>query len=150
MVERDFDAGVTKLRLRADGETLVGVEFIDRCERGGSSEVVDEAERQLRDYFAGRRREFDLALDARGTAFQRRVWDALLEIPYGGTWSYADLAERVGSPRGFRAVGAANGRNPLAIVIPCHRVINSGGKLGGYGGGLPLKKKLLELEGVPC
>lgn len=150
MVERDVDVGVTKLRLRADGETLVGVEFIERCERGGSSGFLDKVERQLSEYFAGRRRVFDLPLDARGTAFQRRVWDALLEIPFGETWSYAALAGRVGSPLGFRAVGSANGRNPLAIVIPCHRVINSGGKLGGYGGGLPLKRKLLELEGIAC
>ena len=101
---------------------------------------------QLRDYFSGRRRSFDLPLDPQGTEFQRRVWKALSEIPYGETRSYRDIAAAVGLPRAVRAVGAANGRNPLPVVVPCHRVIGVDGKLVGYAGGLRLKKLLLELE----
>jgi O-6-methylguanine DNA methyltransferase len=104
--------------------------------------------RELEQYFAGRRREFSFELDLRGTEFQRRCWQALLSIPYGETRTYADIARAVGQPRGFRAVGMANHDNPVAIVVPCHRVIASDGTLGGYGGGLPAKRLLLELEGV--
>jgi O-6-methylguanine DNA methyltransferase len=103
---------------------------------------------QLTEYFAGKRRVFDLPLDLRGTAFQLRCWNALLEIPYGETRTYAQIARRVDSPRGFRAVGQANHDNPVAIVVPCHRVLTSSGSLGGYGGGLHIKQRLLELEGA--
>jgi methylated-DNA-[protein]-cysteine S-methyltransferase len=105
-----------------------------------------EAVRQLDEYFAGTRRRFDLPLAPAGTPFQQRVWQGLTEIPYGETISYAELARRIGRPAAVRAVGAANGRNPLAIVVPCHRVIGSDGRLVGYGGGLPVKAALLELE----
>lgn len=108
--------------------------------------VLAEATRQLDAYFAGKLREFDLPLLARGTPFQRTVWNALREIPYGETVSYADVARRVGRPSAVRAVGAANGRNPLAIVVPCHRVIGSDGSLTGYAGGLEMKRALLTLE----
>lgn len=108
--------------------------------------VVSETLRQLREYFAGRRKDFDLPLDPAGTAFQRTVWKRLQEIPYGETISYGELARRVGNPKASRAVGSANGKNPIPIVIPCHRVIASGGKLGGFGGGLPTKEALLALE----
>lgn len=112
-----------------------------------------EAVRQLNAYFAGTLREFDLPLAPAGTPFQQRVWRALREIPYGETLSYGELARRIARPAAVRAVGAANGRNPLAIVVPCHRVIGRDGRLVGYGGGLPAKKLLLELErrgaGVP-
>jgi methylated-DNA-[protein]-cysteine S-methyltransferase len=101
---------------------------------------------QLRAYFAGELREFHLPLDLRGTDFQLRVWRQLLTIPYGETRSYAEIARAMGAPGTVRAVGAANGANPIAIVVPCHRVIGSGGKLVGYSGGLPLKKRLLDLE----
>ena len=103
---------------------------------------------ELEQYFARRRREFSFSLDVRGTDFQRRCWQALLDIPYGQTRSYAEIARVVGQPRAFRAVGMANHDNPVAIVVPCHRVIASNGTLGGYGGGLPAKRWLLELEGV--
>lgn len=103
---------------------------------------------ELDQYFAGRLRRFSTPLDLRGTAFQLRCWRALLEIPYGQTVTYAELARRVGCPRGFRAVGMANHDNPVAIVVPCHRVVASDGTLGGYGGGLALKRALLELEGA--
>jgi O-6-methylguanine DNA methyltransferase len=107
-----------------------------------------QVRRELEEYFAGKRRKFTFSLDLRGTEFQKRCWNALLAIPYGETRSYADQARAVGSPNGFRAVGMANGDNPIAIVVPCHRVITSDGKLGGYGGGLDLKEKLLKLEGA--
>jgi len=103
---------------------------------------------QLDEYFAGERREFSFALDLRGTDFQLACWRALLAIPYGQTRTYGDIARAVGRPHGFRAVGMANNRNPVAIVVPCHRVIASDGTLCGYGGGLDIKRKLLELEGA--
>ena len=104
--------------------------------------------RQLQEYFAATRREFTFSLDLRGTPFQLKCWRALLQIPYGGTRTYADIARAVGCPQGYRAVGLANNRNPVAIVVPCHRVIASDGSLCGYGGGLEVKRKLLELEGA--
>jgi O-6-methylguanine DNA methyltransferase len=103
---------------------------------------------ELEEYFAGTRREFNFALDLRGTDFQKACWNALLAIPYGETRTYADIARAVGRPQGFRAVGMANNRNPIAIVVPCHRVIASDGTLCGYGGGLDIKRKLLQLEGA--
>jgi methylated-DNA-[protein]-cysteine S-methyltransferase len=111
--------------------------------------VADKAIEQLREYLAGTREDFDLPLDPAGTAFQREVWFALAKIPYGQTESYRWLAERVGRPTATRAVGATNGRNPIPIVLPCHRVIGSDGSLTGYGGGLPLKRALLDLEHRP-
>lgn len=103
---------------------------------------------ELEEYFSGGRREFTFSMDLRGTEFQLACWRALLTIPYGETRSYADIARTVGKPTAFRAVGMANNRNPIAIVVPCHRVIASDGTLCGYGGGLELKRKLLELEGA--
>jgi methylated-DNA-[protein]-cysteine S-methyltransferase len=108
--------------------------------------VLRAAEKQLREYFAGKRDRFDLKLDFAGTPFQKKVWSALLQIPFGETRSYGDIARQVGSPRAVRAVGAANGRNPISIVTPCHRVIGSNGKLTGFAGGLPVKEYLLEME----
>lgn len=104
--------------------------------------------RQLEEYFAGRRRAFDLPLDLRGTAFQLRCWHALLQIPYGETRSYSNQARAIGQVSAVRAVGLANGQNPIAIVVPCHRVIGANGSLTGYGGGLEIKRWLLELEGA--
>lgn len=109
---------------------------------------LQEYVQQLNEYFAGERHDFSFRLDLRGTPFQLKCWRALLQIPYGETRTYADIARAVGSPKGFRAVGLANNRNPIAIVVPCHRVIASDGTLCGYGGGLPIKRKLLEFEGV--
>jgi len=105
-----------------------------------------DARQQLAEYFSGERKVFDLSLKKTGTPFQLRVLDALEEIPYGETVSYADIAERIGKPKAVRAVGAANGRNPLPIVIPCHRVIGKSGDLTGFGGGLDTKEALLRLE----
>jgi O-6-methylguanine DNA methyltransferase len=116
--------------------------------RYGIHPIATEAVRQLRAYFAGQLRRFDLPLDMRGTDFQLRVWRELERIPFGETRSYLEIAEAIGAPRAVRAVGAANGANPIPIVVPCHRVIGASGKLVGYGGGLPLKKRLLQLEGA--
>lgn len=109
--------------------------------------ILVEAERQLRDYFAGTRTAFTVPLDFRGTEFQRSVWAALLAIPYGETRSYAEIARAVGRPSAFRAVGAANGKNPISIIAPCHRVIGTNGALTGFAGGLKAKELLLGLEG---
>ncbi len=119
---------------RPDGSTDTG------------SPILDAAVSQLDEYFAKERTSFSLPLEPTGTEFQRQVWTSLADIPYGETISYAELAAWVGRPQAFRAVGQANGSNPLAIVLPCHRVIASGGGLGGYGGGLELKAQLLALE----
>ena len=144
-------ADAPPLRLVASNRGLTAVEFNPKRppagDRNDENHVLVEAGRQLLAYFAGTLREFSLPLDLQGTEFQLRVWHALLEIPYGETRSYREIARRIGAPQAVRAVGAANGANPVAIVVPCHRVVGSNGKLVGYGGGLPLKKRLLELEG---
>jgi methylated-DNA-[protein]-cysteine S-methyltransferase len=108
--------------------------------------LVRDALEQLTAYFQGRLTEFDLPLEMAGTPFQKRVWDALREIPYGEICTYGELARNIGRPASVRAVGAANGSNPIAIIVPCHRVIGASGKLVGYGGGLPMKRMLLDLE----
>ncbi len=114
----------------------------------GSHPILEATRRQLQAYFFGSRQAFDLSLAPQGTAFQLSVWQALATIPYGTTISYAQLAQRIGQPTAMRAVGAANGRNPLPIVVPCHRVIGANGALTGFGGGLPTKRFLLQLEGA--
>lgn len=108
--------------------------------------LLERAAHELSEYFAGQRQVFDLPLNPQGTPFMKKVWRALCEIPYGATVSYRDIAVEIGCPLGCRAVGLANNHNPIAIIIPCHRVIGKNGKLVGYGGGLPIKEKLLELE----
>lgn len=108
--------------------------------------VLRETESQLQEYFAGKRKEFTMKLDPAGTDFQRSVWNALSEIPYGETRSYGDLAKRIGNPGAMRAVGAANGRNPISIIVPCHRAIGASGTLTGFAGGLEIKEFLLTLE----
>ena len=110
--------------------------------------MLAHARRQLTEYFAGVRTAFDLPLDPPGTPFQRQVWDALRTIPYGVTTSYGELARRLGDPRGTRALGAANGKNPIPIIVPCHRVVGARGELTGFGGGLDRKRWLLEHEGA--
>jgi methylated-DNA-[protein]-cysteine S-methyltransferase len=115
-------------------------------EGGRDDAVLPDLQEQLTAYFARELKEFDVALSVAGTPFQRRVWAGLAQIPYGETWSYAELAEHVGSPTAVRAVGLANGRNPVSIVVPCHRVVGSNGSLTGYGGGVERKQLLLDLE----
>jgi methylated-DNA-[protein]-cysteine S-methyltransferase len=140
---------VGTLWLCAEGDELVELLLPDRPAPSGPRQRTDVLVRtaaQLAEYFAGERRDFDLPLAPRGTVFQRDVWSALARIPYGVTCSYGDLAREVGRPSASRAVGAANGRNPIAIILPCHRVIGASGALTGYGGGLPLKRWLLDHE----
>jgi methylated-DNA-[protein]-cysteine S-methyltransferase len=140
---------LTALHLPESGRTPpVDAGWIEADRAGGG--VLAEAARQLGEYFAGERTTFDLPLAAEGTEFQQRVWAALRTIPYGATASYGEIAGRVGSPKASRAVGLANGRNPIAVVVPCHRVVGADGSLTGYGGGLPAKRTLLDLEaGLP-
>ncbi|MGO9231332.1 MAG: methylated-DNA--[protein]-cysteine S-methyltransferase [Bryobacteraceae bacterium] len=143
-------AGDLRLRLTASAAGICAIEFVTFAGAGsppnGGNPLLAEAVRQLHAYFAGRLRRLELPLDLAGTEFQRRVWLELTRIPYGETRSYQDLANAIGSPKAVRAVGAANGANPVAIVVPCHRVIGAGGKLVGYGGGLSIKRRLLSLE----
>jgi methylated-DNA-[protein]-cysteine S-methyltransferase len=152
---RELDSPVGMLTVAATDAGLHAIEFprnrhpVDReAWMPGNHRLLDLAARQLDDYFAAKRCVFDLPLAPRGTEFQRAVWMALAGIGYGETISYAQLAQRVGKPTATRAVGAANGRNPLPIVLPCHRVIGADGALTGFGGGLPTKQFLLELEGA--
>ena len=156
-VYKTIDSPVGKLTLVASGEGLAAILW-ENDRPGRVRLTIDaqydrhpvllEAERQLGEYFGGRRKTFALKLDLAGTAFQRKVWNALLTIPFGETRSYAQIARQIGSPAAVRAVGAANGRNPVSIVAPCHRVIGSTGKLTGFAGGLDVKAHLLSLEGA--
>jgi methylated-DNA-[protein]-cysteine S-methyltransferase len=141
------------LFLAASPKGLVRLEFEARVMKLHSDVDLRESKsalapyvRELDEYFAGARRDFTIPLDLRGTDFQLACWHALLKIPYGETCSYADIARAIGHPKAFRAVGMSNNRNPVAIIVPCHRVIASGGSLCGYGGGLDIKRKLLDLE----
>jgi methylated-DNA-[protein]-cysteine S-methyltransferase len=154
-----FDTPIGVLTIAADADGLRHIEFpsnrhpADRYDwaqgaRDEAAAVLTASRTQLLEYFAGTRRVFDLPLSPSGTPFQLKVWRMLATIPYGVTWSYRDLAQAIGNPDGTRAVGAANGRNPLPIVLPCHRVIGADGSLTGFGGGLPIKEALLHLEGA--
>ena len=143
------------LLLAATGEGLCGICFGGNQPPRSKDQVWLESEEALRPcrleleaYFRGDLREFTCPLDLHGTEFQKRCWQALRKIPYGKVCSYGDIAREIGSPRGFRAVGQANHNNPVPIIVPCHRVIGSNGTLTGYGGGLSIKEKLLELEGI--
>jgi len=145
---------VGPLFLAASAKGLVRLEFEARVQKLNPSTIeLQESKavlapylRELDEYFAGKRREFSFPLDLRGTEFQLACWHALIEIPYGETRSYRDIAQAIGHPHAYRAVGMSNNRNPVAIVVPCHRVIASSGSLCGYGGGLDIKRKLLDLE----
>ena len=141
------DRGLVKLEF-VDGRVQLGDRWFPQTRREESAEKLRPYVYELEQYFSGRRREFSFPLDLRGTEFQLRCWKALSEIPYGEVRTYGQQATTVGCPRGYRAVGMANHDNPIAIVVPCHRVIASDGTLGGYGGGLELKRRLLELEGA--
>jgi methylated-DNA-[protein]-cysteine S-methyltransferase len=148
-----FESPVGPLLLGGDSDALRLVSFESskhaappQADWKQNNAPFAEVIRQLQAYFRGELREFDVPLALEGTEFQRRVWNALREIPYGETISYLHLAERIGNPKAVRAVGLANGSNPIPIIVPCHRVIGSDGSLTGFGGGLSAKKKLLELE----
>ena len=158
-----LDSPIGRLLLTSDGEALTGLymdvpardaeRHVERAVKGGTEDPaaapLPQAARQLAEYFAGVRREFDLPLALHGTPFQQRVWRALTEIPFGETWSYGQLAKRIGNPKASRAVGLANGSNPISILVPCHRVIGADGSLTGYGGGMERKQWLLRHEGFP-
>jgi methylated-DNA-[protein]-cysteine S-methyltransferase len=146
-----METPVGQLVLESDGDVLIGVWLPNSGmdARGGQDAppVLKDTATQLEEYFAGERTGFDIPMVLDGTEFQREVWAELSRIPYGETISYGELARRVGRPRGPRAVGQANGKNPIAIIVPCHRVV-AGNGIGGYGGGLPMKRALLAVEGV--
>jgi len=149
-----YDFPVGKTLIIEQDNAICGLHFVSRLEAEGrkfdavecETPLIARAAEQLREYFAGQRREFDLPLSLQGTAFQQACWQALLAIPYGETRSYKQQAELIGNPKACRAVGLANNRNPVSIIVPCHRVVGHGGSLVGYGGGLEVKRALLELE----
>ena len=153
----DFNTPIGKLHVAADDSGLRFVMFENNKYHAPHQEdwkrdkvATKDAREQLLQYFAGERKEFDLMLNPVGTQFQIQTWNMLAKIPFGETWSYGQLANKINSPKAVRAVGAANGRNPIPIILPCHRVIGSNGMLTGFGGGLPTKRWLLEHEGVVC
>jgi methylated-DNA-[protein]-cysteine S-methyltransferase len=151
-----FESPIGRLLLTSDGTALTGLYMEPsrkaQCTDGWIEDVsvapLFATVRQLTEYFEGTRREFDLPLRLQGTVFQQRVWRQLTEIPYGQTWSYGQLAQRIDKPSASRAVGLANGRNPISILVPCHRVIGADGSLTGYGGGIERKRWLLVHEGL--
>src|SRR3989454_402522 len=152
---KEMESPVGKLKLVASEKALVAVLWeqerpdrvrLDTPKLDQHHPILLKAERQLREYFAGERTQFELPLEPRGNEFQKKVWRALREIPFGKTRSYLDLAKAIGSPKASRAVGAANGKNPLSIVVPCHRVVGTDGALTGFAGGLQAKAALLALE----
>ncbi len=147
------ESPIGPLLLTSDGSALTGLHFSTGDKARGAEAGWERREepfrkvvKQLQEYFDGKRKEFDIQLQPNGTDFQLAVLDTLQQIPYGETWSYREVAEQIGNPKAVRAVGAANGRNPIAVIIPCHRVIGAGGDLTGFGGGLPAKEYLLALE----
>ncbi len=149
-----YDSPLGRMMLVANEAGLAGVHFLGQkhvrsakgLARSGSHQALKAAKRQLHEYFSGKRRRFDLPLAPEGSEFQRAVWKAIAGVPFGETISYAELARRAGCPGAARAAGAATGRNPIGIIVPCHRIVGSDGTLTGYAGGLEKKKRLLALE----
>lgn len=146
LVQFKMESVIGALYLVASDKTLRGIFWKKQNVPNGKNKIIVQAEEELEEYFQGKRRDFTVPLEPIGTAFQMRVWKKLQAIPYGKTISYKELACEVENSKASRAVGTANGRNPLSIMIPCHRVIASDGTLGGYAGGLPIKEHLLRLE----
>ena len=141
-----YDTYAGRIGIAEEDGAITHLIFSERDWTVEETDLIKETKRQLDEYFAGKRKEFDIPTRLEGTEFQKRVWEELRKIPYGKTVTYKDIAEAVGCPKGFRAVGLANNRNPISIIYPCHRVIGSNGSLTGYGGGLDVKEKLLEME----
>jgi methylated-DNA-[protein]-cysteine S-methyltransferase len=141
-----FCSPIGWLRVSCDDERLLSVEFVEKDGESNSNEMVEEVISQLKEYFDGARKTFDIPCFHKGTDFQKRAWDALLKIPYGKTISYQEQAQNVGNPKATRAIGSANNKNKIPIIYPCHRVIAKNGKLAGYAGGLDKKNWLLEHE----
>ena len=148
-----YETKIGKIAIAEDDNAITDLYFYDGTLINDvqikETELLKKASQQLKDYFEGKRKIFELPLSPKGTDFQQSVWKALLEIPFGETRSYGDIAKRIGNPKASRAVGMANNRNPIAIFIPCHRVIGANGSLVGYGGGLDIKKYLLSIENIP-
>ena len=145
--QTSFSSPLGFLILKSEGQSVTGITFSDNdIQEQSSCELLENCKEQLQNYFLGKTTSFDLPLSPEGTEFQQKVWAELLRIPYGETITYMELAVRLGDPKCIRAAGTANGKNPIAIVIPCHRVIGAGNKLTGYAGGIWRKKLLLELE----
>jgi len=145
-----YDTALGPITIAASGSAIIALEFgreVPCAFQEQRNELTDRAAAELDEYLSGKRKYFDLPLAPQGTPFQLRVWDALCKIPFGQTRTYGEIAKAVGNPAACRAVGMANNRNPIAIMIPCHRVIGAGGSLTGYAGGLDIKEKLLRLEG---
>lgn len=155
LIQAIYESPLGPIQLKATERGLASLYFADhRHDKQipadmGSNEILEQTIQELSEYFANNRNEFTVPLDPSGTEFQLRVWEELKRIPYGQTISYIELARRIGNERASRAVGAANGKNPISIIVPCHRVIAANGTLHGYGGGLPIKQALLELENAP-
>jgi methylated-DNA-[protein]-cysteine S-methyltransferase len=142
-----YDSPFGPITLQSDGQALTGLDFGDKLTtRGQTLQLFDKTKLELDEYFAGKRKVFTVPLSTKGSPFQQKVWNALLRIPYGETCSYADIALEIENPKAFRAVGMANNRNKIGIIIPCHRVIGKDGTLVGYAGGLEFKLALLDLE----
>jgi methylated-DNA-[protein]-cysteine S-methyltransferase len=137
------------IEIQASGQGVTQVVFNDSVNTGiSTSKITDQCKQELREYFEGKRKQFDLPLDTKGTDFQKSIWDCLHHIPFGCSASYSDLAHQINNPKAVRAVGAANGRNPIAIIVPCHRVIGLNGSLTGYAWGLHRKQWLLKHEAI--
>ena len=141
----NIDTPLGRMYLASDGESITGLKF-GTCEKDTPDAVLLMAKSELEEYFAGERKDFAVPVKPEGTAFQQKVWSALREIPYGETATYGEIAKRIGNEKACRAVGMANNRNPIAIIVPCHRVIGAGGSLTGYAGGIDKKEFLLKLE----
>lgn len=146
-----YESPIGRISIADDGENITDMFFgkpgsLQTRFKDKETELNKKAQAQLEEYFEGTRKEFDLPLKLEGTPFQVSVWEALMKIPYGETRSYRDIAEQIGNPNSYRAVGLANNKNPISVIIPCHRVIGANGDMIGYGGGLNKKRRLLELE----
>lgn len=145
-----YDTCIGKISIIEEDNYIVSIAFgesLEKCKKE-ESHLIKRTYKELNQYFLGKRKKFDIPILLKGTAFQKKVWNELLKIQYGKTASYYDIAIGIGNNKAVRAVGMANHRNPIAIIVPCHRVIQKNGKIGGYGGGLNIKKKLFEIENI--
>ena len=142
-----FDTEIGKLKITYEQGYIIGISKVDKIQSLGiKSKISEKAYMELKEYFAGKRKTFDIPIKLIGTEFQKKVWKELLKIPYGKTVSYKDIAISIDNPKACRAIGMANHNNPILIIVPCHRVVNENGNLGGYALGLDIKRKLLEIE----
>ncbi|GMO62631.1 MAG: methylated-DNA--[protein]-cysteine S-methyltransferase [Rickettsiales bacterium] len=140
---------ISNLLITATPDAITGIKFVEKCEVNNSNlPILKQCVKELDEYFAGKRKVFDVCVRFEGTDFQKQVWNELRKIEYGSVCSYKDIANKIGNSKGYRAVGNANGKNPIPIIVPCHRVITSDGKLGGYSGGIEIKRKLLKNEKI--